>query len=61
LLKSAELVVHVKLHEIELHRGAEPALSQMAGQFEPGMDARAVSAMGCGEGRPQTVKKAGCR
>jgi hypothetical protein len=27
----------------------------MAGQFEPGMDAGAVSAMGFGKGRPQTV------
>jgi hypothetical protein len=54
-------VVYVKLHEIEFHRGAEPALPQMAGPFEPGMDADALSAMGCGKGRPQTVKKTGCR
>jgi hypothetical protein len=54
-------VVYVTLHEIEFHRGAEPALPQMAGPFEPGMDADALSAMGCGKGRPQTVKKIGCR
>jgi hypothetical protein len=27
----------------------------MAGQFEPGMDAGALSVMGFGKGRPQTV------
>ena len=34
-------------------------MPEMAGQFEPGMDAGAVSAMGFGKGRPQTVLVAG--
>lgn len=54
------LAVTVTLPEIELRCGAKPALPEMAGQFEPGMYVGAVSAMGFGKGRPQTVLVAGC-
>jgi hypothetical protein len=53
------LAVTVTLYETELRCGAEPALPEMAGQFEPGMDAGAVSAMGFGKGRPQAALLAG--
>jgi hypothetical protein len=49
----------VTLPEIELRCGAKPALPEMAGQFEPGMYVCAVSAMGFGKRRPQTVLVAG--
>ena len=34
-------------------------MQETAGQFEPGVDVGAVSAMGFGKGRPQTVLVAG--
>ena len=53
------LAVTVTQPEVELRRGAKPALPEMAGQFGPGMYVGAVSAMGFGKRRPQTVLVAG--